>query len=125
MNRIPLDGEILGPETAGPEAVDAEDEARVRRGFWPTFRRAVRQIPFGEDLVASYYCAIDPEVPFRVRATLLAALAYFVTPVDAIPDFLPGVGFTDDATVLLGAITLVAAHIAPRHRERARKALSG
>lgn len=118
MNR-PLEGEILGPETVG-----AEDEERVRRRFWPTLKKAMRQIPFAEDVVASYYCAADPEVPWRVRATLLAALAYFVTPLDAVPDVLLGIGFSDDATVLLGAITMVAAHISPRHREQARDALA-
>lgn len=119
MSRPPLEGEILGPET-----IDAEDEERVRRGFWPTLKKAMRQIPFTEDLVAAFYCATDREVPWQVRATLIGALLYFVSPIDALPDFLFGIGFTDDATVLLGAITMVAAHISPRHRERAREALA-
>jgi uncharacterized membrane protein YkvA (DUF1232 family) len=119
MRRVPLDGEILGPE-----AVGVEEEERVRRGFWPTLRKAMRQIPFSEDVVAAYYCAIDPAVPWRVRATLLGALAYFVAPVDAVPDVLLGIGFSDDATVLVGAITMVAAHITEEHRKRARDALA-
>ena len=53
----------------------------------------------------------------RVRAILLAALAYFVLPFDAVPDILAGVGFADDVTILLAAISAVGAHIAPRHRE--------
>ena len=112
------DGEILAPEPI------EKREERVRRRFWPTFRRAVRQIPFTEDLVASYYCALDPKVPARVRGTLLAALAYFILPFDAVPDFILGIGFADDASVLLGAITMVAAHINEDHRRAARAALS-
>jgi uncharacterized membrane protein YkvA (DUF1232 family) len=119
VSRTPLEGEILGPED-----VDAQTEDRVRRRFWPTLRKAFRQIPFAQDVVAAYYCALDPEVPWRVRATLIGALAYFVAPIDAVPDFLPAIGFSDDVTVLFGAITLVAAHITPDHRERARKALA-
>ncbi|MEM8664357.1 MAG: YkvA family protein [Pseudomonadota bacterium] len=121
----PIDGEILPPEPAAERSGrdHRADERRVRKGFWRTLRRAANQIPFTHDLVAAYYCAIDPAVPFRVRATLLGALAYFVAPIDALPDFIVGVGFTDDATVLLGAITMVAAHITAAHRERARKAL--
>lgn len=115
--RAPLDGEILPPE--GKTA----DDDSVRDGFWTTLRRAARQIPFTHDVVAAYYCATDPNVPFRVRATLMGALAYFVAPIDAIPDVILGVGFSDDATVLLAAITLVATHITPDHRERAKKAL--
>ncbi len=113
-----LEGEILGRED------DAGRSERVRARFWSTLRRAARQIPFLDDLVAAYYCAFDPATPPSVRAVLLAALAYFVLPFDAIPDFLAGVGFTDDATVLLAAITMVGAHITPAHRDAARRALA-
>ncbi len=113
-----LDGEILGPE-------DEPDRAeKVRRKFWSTLKRAARVIPFADELVASYFCAMDPATPARVRATLLAALAYFVLPFDAIPDLLAGVGFSDDATVLLATIAMVRAHITPAHREAARDAMS-
>jgi uncharacterized membrane protein YkvA (DUF1232 family) len=110
-------GEILGPE---PESTRSE---RVKSRFWSTFRKAARQIPFAEDLVAAYYCALDPTTPARVRATLLGALAYFILPFDIIPDFIAGLGFTDDATVLLAAIGMVRAHITSVHREAARRAL--
>lgn len=112
-------GEILGPE---PEAKRRE---RVQSRFWTTFRRAVRYVPFADDVVAAYYCALDPATPHRVRAVLLAALAYFVLPLDSIPDLLAGVGFTDDVTVLAATIAMVRAHIRPVHREAARQALGG
>jgi len=110
-------GEILEPEE------EAERAEKVRSRFWSTFRRAARAIPFAEDLVAAYYCALDPTTPARVRGILLAALAYFVLPFDAIPDMIVGLGFTDDATILLATIGLVRAHITPVHREAARQAL--
>jgi len=110
-------GEILPPED------EAVREKRVRGRFWATLRKAARVIPFSEDLVAAYFCALDPATPHRVRAVLLAALAYFVLPFDVVPDILAGVGFADDITILLAAISTVRAHIAPRHREAAREAL--
>ena len=54
-----------------------------------------------------------------MRATLFGALAYFVMPFDVIPDFLAVIGFTDDASVMLAAITAVAIHIRPDHRRKA------
>ena len=111
-------GEILGPED-----VDVR-EAKVRRGFWKTLRRAARRIPFAEEVVAGYYAAIDRSTPARVRAILLGALAYFVLPTDTIPDFIVGFGFTDDATVLLAALTAVRSHILPAHRAAAQRALA-
>jgi uncharacterized membrane protein YkvA (DUF1232 family) len=119
-----LDGEILGPEVVSAEE-EAKRSNRVRRGFWTTFRKAARYVPFADELVAAYYCALDPKTPHRVRATLLAALAYFILPFDALPDILAGIGFSDDITVLVATIAMVRAHITPAHREAARKALSG
>ncbi len=113
--------EILDPGTED----EARQERTVRARFWRTLRRAARQIPFMEELVAGYYCAIDRSTPARVRTALFGALAYFVLPVDMIPDFIIGTGFADDATVLLGTLAVVKAHIAPRHREAARNALGG
>jgi uncharacterized membrane protein YkvA (DUF1232 family) len=110
-------GEILGAED---EATRSE---RVRRRFWTTFRKAAAFIPFADELVAAYFSALDPQTPHRVRLMLLAALAYFVMPFDAIPDILAGIGFSDDAAVLLATISLVRAHITPVHREAARRAL--
>lgn len=104
-------------------AVAAANARRVRGGFWPKLRRVAGRLPFAHDLVAAWYCATDPATPFRVRATLFGALAYFVMPVDAVPDVLAVVGFTDDASVLLAALTVVGAHITPKHREKAAAAL--
>jgi uncharacterized membrane protein YkvA (DUF1232 family) len=86
-------------------------------------RRVAGSVPFAEDLAAAWYCAVDPKTPVRVRATLMAAAAYFVLPTDMVPDFLVGFGFTDDAAVLATAIGVVVAHIHERHRNRARKTL--
>jgi uncharacterized membrane protein YkvA (DUF1232 family) len=111
-------GEILGPEE---EATRAK---RVRSRFWATLRKAARAIPFSEELVAAYYCALDPATPHRVRGVLLAALAYFVLPFDAVPDIIAGAGFADDVTILIAAISAVRAHITPRHRQAAKDALA-
>jgi uncharacterized membrane protein YkvA (DUF1232 family) len=82
------------------------------------------RIPFAEDALAAYYCALDRETPISVRAALWGALAYFVLPFDAIPDYLPILGYTDDAAVLATAIRMVAAHMKPEHRKAARRALA-
>ena len=99
------------------------DESRVRRGFWPKLRRFAGQVPFMEDAVAAYFCTRDPATPRRVKAILVGALAYFVVPADVIPDFIAGLGLTDDATVLMAAVTAVTPHIKKRHRRAAQRAL--
>lgn len=101
----------------------SEDET-FRRQFWRKFKRLAARIPFAEDMLAAYYCAFDKDTPASVKATLIAALAYFVLPVDAIPDVLPVIGFTDDAAVLMTAMNIVASNIRPVHREAARNTLA-
>jgi uncharacterized membrane protein YkvA (DUF1232 family) len=101
------------------------DEREVREKFWRTAKKAARHIPFMEDVVAAYYCALDRKTPLRAKGTLLAALGYFVLPVDVIPDFIFGLGFTDDIAVLTAAIAAVSAHITPAHRQAARDAIAG
>ena len=104
-------------------AVIARNTRTVELGFWTKLLKVAGKIPFAEDLAAAYFCAVDPATPGRVRGILIAALAYFVLPVDIIPDFIAGIGFTDDAAVLATAIALVSSHIKPRHHKRARAAL--
>ncbi len=81
------------------------------------------KIPFIEDVLAAWYCALDPATPARVKAVLMAAIAYFVLPADMVPDVVVGLGFTDDAAVMAAAITAVSRHIRPRHRQAARATL--
>ncbi|MEW5420636.1 YkvA family protein [Amorphus sp. 3PC139-8] len=110
------------PEILPPDHPFAQEDV-VRNRFWRTARRAAGQIPFVEDLVAAYYCALDPATPMRVRGMLMGALGYFVLPTDLIPDVLLGFGFTDDASVLIGVIALVSTHIKDEHRQEARRVL--
>ena len=113
----------IEPDKAALPVVMAANEKRVRRDFWGKLARAASRIPFAHDAVAAYFCAMDQNTPMRVRATLLAALAYFIVPIDAIPDVFAGLGYTDDAAVLAAAMALMAGHIKPQHRQAAAKAL--
>jgi uncharacterized membrane protein YkvA (DUF1232 family) len=99
-------------------------EANVLANFWRAFRRFAAQIPFAEDLLTVYYCALDRGTPTYVRVALFAALAYFIDPFDVIPDVLPIIGLSDDAAVLAGSIKLVWDNIKPEHRDAARDALA-
>lgn len=114
-------GEILEP---GDEKTQKAQEEKLRRGFWPKMKKAMRYIPFSRDVIAAFYCATDPQTPLRVRGILLAALAYFVLPFDAIPDILAVIGYSDDLAVLTAAIAMVGNHIQERHYEAADKILS-
>jgi uncharacterized membrane protein YkvA (DUF1232 family) len=98
----------------------ASDESRVRKGFWTKARKTLGQVPFTEDAVAAFYCATDSTTPIAIRAALFGALAYFILPFDIVPDFILGLGYTDDAAVLFGAFKAAQTHITAEHRRLAR-----
>ena len=105
-------------------ASGGNDESKIREDFWRTVKKAARHVPFIEDVVAAYYCALDKQTPLRVRAILFAALGYFILPADTIPDVMFGLGFTDDVAVLTAALAAVRAHLKPAHLAAAKEALS-
>jgi len=104
-------------------AIISRNEKTVKNKFWKKVARVFRFIPFAHELLSAYYCAIDPDTPTRVRAILLAALAYFILPADLVPDFIVGLGFSDDATVITAAISIVAGHISDAHKSQAKSVL--
>ncbi|MBL4771933.1 MAG: DUF1232 domain-containing protein [Planctomycetes bacterium] len=54
-----------------------------------------------------YYQLRSPNCPTKDRAIILGALAYLILPIDLIPDFIPVVGFGDDALVIGKAVAAV------------------
>ena len=118
MKKTQPDIEILGPEEA------EEKQARIKKRFWPTVRKALNAIPFMDEVVAAYYAMLDPQTPRAARMTLIGALAYFVMPIDLIPDFIVSLGFVDEASVLTAALAAVGGSIRPEHRAAAKRASS-
>ncbi|NBB15667.1 DUF1232 domain-containing protein [Caulobacter sp. SLTY] len=115
--------EIIAPGKALVPEVIRVNEMRVREGFWPKVRKVAAKVPFLDDALAIWWCARDPETPIAAKGMMLAGLAYFILPTDAIPDVLAGVGFTDDAAVIAALLAVVGKNIKDRHRAAARKFL--
>jgi len=101
------------------------DADLVRRRFWDKLRSSLARIPFADRVIAARYAATDPATPLRDKAVLLGALAYFIMPVDAVPDFVTLLGFTDDLAVLTLALRTAAGSIREEHRQQARAWLDG
>ena len=74
-----------------------------------------------EKALILYYTAQNPNVPAWAKGVVVGALTYFISPVDAIPDILVGMGFTDDLGVLLAAIATVSVYINADTKEQAKQ----
>lgn len=115
--------DVLDPKKALVPSVQRVNEVRVAKGFWPKLVRTAARIPFAGQALSVYYAGRDPETPAAAKGIMLGALAYFVMPIDAIPDILAGIGFTDDAAVIAAVIATLSGNIRKRHRDAARAAL--
>ncbi|HEY9219837.1 MAG TPA: YkvA family protein [Phenylobacterium sp.] len=113
--RTPID-----PSRALVPTVVQVNERRVRQGFWPKMRKVAAKLPFANDLVSVWFCARDPDTPTTAKGMMLAALAYFILPADAIPDVLAIIGYTDDAAVIAALLALVGSNVKVRHRAAAK-----
>ena len=111
--------DAIDPSKALVPSVQKVNELRVKRGFWPKVVSTAARVPFLDQLFSVYYAARDPETPTAAKGMMLGALAYFVLPMDAIPDLFAGIGFTDDAAVFAALIATLGANIKRRHRDRA------
>lgn len=115
--------DALDPSRALVPSIQRVNEVRVQKGFWPKIRRTAARIPFARQVISVYYTARDPETPVAAKGVMLGGLAYFVLPIDAIPDIFAGIGFTDDAAVIAALIATLGAHIKRRHKDQADAAL--
>ncbi len=87
--------------------------------FLKNVRRFVGYVPFTKDAVAMYFCMIDSRTLVHVKGTIAAALGYFLSPADAIPDVIAGIGFTDDASVIATTLATVRVHVTDEHWKKA------
>lgn len=73
-------------------------------------------------VVVLYYASFDKSIPLKERMLIIAALGYFICPLDLLPDALPG-GFADDAAAIAYVVKHVWSHITPEILQKAKSRL--
>jgi uncharacterized membrane protein YkvA (DUF1232 family) len=106
----------MGTATSHPNAV--EDTT-----FWRKVGAVVGRVPFTTEAVAAYFAMRDRHTPWRHKVILAGAIAYFILPADAIPDFILPIGYADDAAAIAAAIGAASMSIHEEHRQQARRVL--
>lgn len=81
------------------------------------------------ETLALYLVARDPRVPWYARLFIAGVVAYALSPIDLIPDFIPVLGYLDDLILvplgLMLAVQMVPADVLEECRARAREELAG
>ncbi|MGZ6316996.1 MAG: YkvA family protein [Anaerolineales bacterium] len=77
------------------------------------------------DTYALYLAARDPRTPWFARLLVLLIVAYALSPIDLIPDFIPVLGYLDDLIIVPAGIALALALIPPDVIAAARQKAQG
>ncbi len=122
-----MTGSKSAPSQPSSDAgTDKVTEDFDHEGFWTKARRVATRA--GHEVIEKalwlYYAAQSPTTPAWARSVIYGALAYFVLPMDAIPDLIPVVGFTDDLGALAAAIATVSMYIDDDVREKAKNTMA-
>jgi uncharacterized membrane protein YkvA (DUF1232 family) len=98
-------------------------------GGGPVARLKVRARALKAEVYALYLAIRDPGTPWYAKALGALVVGYALSPIDLIPDFIPGLGLLDDLILVPAGIALVL-RLVPREvmarcRERAAVELAG
>ncbi len=89
------------------EASRSGSEEKVREGFAQKLHRIATDNPVVNLAREAYRCMTDPRLPTKYKVIVIAGLLYFLAPIDAVPDVIPGIGFVDDLVVLSAIVASV------------------
>ncbi|WP_078546373.1 YkvA family protein [Litchfieldia alkalitelluris] len=118
VDKIEIEDELVDDlkdeeEKLKVEDINSHEEHFSEEKFWTKVQKFSKKA--GTSVVYAvlllYYTLQRPDVPLKVKATIVGALGYFILPLDIIPDLAVGVGYTDDLSVVIFALVQVALYV--------------
>jgi len=105
------------------ENMDEYAKNYSENGLWDKVRDNVSSI--GVTVIYKafqlYYVAQSDTCPMKIKAGIIGALGYLISPIDLVPDLIPVVGYTDDAAAIAFAITAAQMYITDEIKEKAKE----
>jgi uncharacterized membrane protein YkvA (DUF1232 family) len=91
-----------------------QEQARmIGEGFEKKMAAVGEKLRFAQDLLALYRYFMDARVAWQRKAVVVAAIVYFISPLDAIPDLAPFVGYLDDFGVIMAVTKYLSTELEP------------
>ena len=101
----------------GGETETAEKIKYVEENLWEKLERVGKKISFAKDILALVNYMRDPSVSWHRKAIVVAALVYFISPIDTIPDIAPLVGYLDDLGVITALLKFLGHELIPYYEK--------
>jgi uncharacterized membrane protein YkvA (DUF1232 family) len=119
-------GDLGAFRTGGKTEREIEEEYRdqanfVEENLWSKVQRVGKKISFAKDIMALYNYMRDPVVSWHRKAIVVMGLVYFISPIDAIPDIAPFIGYLDDLGVITALIKFLGSELVPYYDSRYRR----
>lgn len=92
----------------------------IEENLWSKVQRVGKKISFAKDVVALYNYMKDPYVSWHRKAIVVMGLAYFISPIDTIPDIAPLIGYLDDLGVITAVIKFLGSELIPYYDSKYR-----
>jgi uncharacterized membrane protein YkvA (DUF1232 family) len=118
-----FDENIGNGEQLDPHAFSrmSEEDTRekihfVEENLWSKLQSSGKKISFAKDILALFSYMKDPFVSWHRKALVVAALIYFIIPIDAVPDISPLIGYLDDLGVIAALLKFLGSEILPYYK---------
>ena len=88
-------------------------EEHVEENLWYKLEKVGKKISFAKDIMALFSYMQDSFVSWHRKAIVIAALIYFISPIDTIPDVAPLFGYLDDLGVITALLKFLGSELIP------------
>ena len=95
----------------------AEGTKYVEENLWEKVERTGKKISFMNDIKALFFYMMDKDISWYRKGIVVAALIYFISPVDTIPDLAPLFGYLDDLGVITATLKFLGSELIPYYDE--------
>ncbi len=107
------------------KVLDKRDEIEGKFKSSGPLGRFIADLKLLFSLIQDYFKGEYRKVPFWTIAAIVAALLYVLNPIDIIPDFIPGVGYIDDALVVAACLAMIEHDLHAYRDWKKKKSLNG
>jgi uncharacterized membrane protein YkvA (DUF1232 family) len=119
-------GDLGAFRTGGRTEKEIEEDYKektnyVEENLWSKVERVGKKISFAKDIMALYSYMKDPFVSWHRKAIVVMGLVYFISPIDAIPDIAPFIGYLDDLGVVAAVVKFLGSELIPYYDAKYRK----